>query len=471
MRTCLVSLSLLSTALVACSGDPPAPSEVRARIADDLRHVLTEGKAAMDGSTANLPSSAAFGFATSALDSTGAARLAEPVARLFETKDRRLAFDDESSADFDPDDIIDYLNQKLFTDANYLGDGVYKVPASLVCEETVYDDTTNTETTSIDPECAQRLAQAQLRIRVEEDDGLRFWIQLDANHDEPLGILLRHDEVALTVDLDDATDAMIALAQVFGEEAPNADLSGQITGSLKILGDAHASASLSFDRALSIRFADQGVALDSDGAFRFASAAGEIASVDLDGTAERAALDLGLGETSVHVPGDELDPRATDVLLGGATVAATFEDSTLTLDNISLGTKTTTVSVGGEQALAIDLNANDGRALDATITVDPATGNETLAVSPRLDLQLATNHALLDEEAPVYDVTRVLLDGSLRGSPEGDHVEVLSGSFSIATSPSEYGFSANAGECVFATEIYDDTTFSSWTQYSVGTCP
>jgi hypothetical protein len=471
MRTALVSLSLLSTALLACGGDdPPAPSDVRARIADDLHHVLTEGKAALDGSTANLPGGAAFGFATTALESAGAARLAEPVTRLFEAKYRRLGVDGESTIDFDPDEIIDYLNQKLFTDANYLGDGVYKVPSSLVCEETIYDPDTNTESTSIDPECAQRLAQAELRIRVEQDEGLRFWIQLDANHDEPIGILLRHDEVALTVNLDDATDAMIALAQVFGEEAPNADLAGQITGSLKILGEAHASASLSFDRALESRVADQGVALDSDGAFRFTSAAGEIVAVDLDGTAERAGLDLGLGETTAHVPGDEIDPRATDVLLGGASVAATFEAGTLTLDNLSLGTQTTTVSIGGEQAIAVDLNANDGRALDATITVDPATGDETLAVSPRLDLQMTTNHALLDEEAPVYDITRVLLDGSLRGSSEGDQVEVVSGAFSITTSPAEYGFTANAGDCVFATEMYADTTFSSWTQYSVGAC-
>ncbi len=470
MRTRLVSLSLISTALVACSGDAPAPSDVRARIADDLHHVLTEGKAAIDGSTANLPTGSAFGFATTALDSAGAARLAAPVARLFEAKDRRLAVDGEDTADFDPDAIIDTLNQELFTDANYLGDGIYEVPASLVCEETIYDPDTNTESTSIDAECAQRLAQAELRIRVEEDDGLRFWIQLDANHDEPLGILLRHDEVALTVDLDDASAAMTALAQVFGEDAPNADLAGQITGSLKILGTAHASASLSFDRAIAISFADEGVALDADGAYRFASAAGDIVTVDLDGTAEQAALDVGLGETTAHLPGDAEDPRATDVLLAGATVQASYQDNTVTLDNISLGSQTTTVSVGGQQALAIDLNPSDGRSLSATVTVDPTTGDETLAVSPRLDLQMTTNHTLLEDEPPVYDITRVQLDGSLRGSAEGERVEVVSGTFAIATDPAQYGFSAAAGECVFATEMYDDTTFSSWTQYSVGAC-
>jgi hypothetical protein len=469
MRTPLVTLSLFSTALIACSADPPPPSEVRARIAEDLRYVLTESQAAMDGSTANLPSAAPFRFATGALDGTGAARLLPSVSRLLVAKDRKLSVDGDS-ADFDPDAIVDLLNQRLFTDKNYLGNGIYKVPPELVCEETIYDDNTQTESTAIDPECAQRLAQAQLRVRVEEDDGLRFWVQLDANHDEPLGVLLRHDELAVTVNLDEATDAMIALAQVFGEPAPNADLAGQLTGSLKIQRHAHATAALAFDRALAIKVADQGVSLDGDAAFRFSSAAGDIVSVELDGNAAQANFSLGLGETTAHVPGDELDPRSRDFTLGGATVDASYRGSTLTLANLSLGTKTTTVSVGGQRALAIDLNASAGHKLDATLALDPVTGSETLVVSPRLDLQIAQDHALLGDEPPVYDITRVLLDGSLRAAPSSDQIEVVSGSFSIATDPAQYGVSATAGQCVFATEMYDETTLSSWTQYSVGAC-
>jgi hypothetical protein len=462
MRTALVSLSLLSTTLLACSDDPPAPTDVRARIGDDLRYILTEGKAAMDGSTQALPSGAAFGFATRTLEQ---ARLAEPLARLFPSvKDRNQSLDGEEEADFDPDAIIDTLNNELFTDANYLGNGVYRVPASLVCSETVYDDTTNTTQEVIDQECAANLLKADVRVRVAQDDGLRFWLQLDANHDEPLGILLRHDELAVTVDLDDATDAMIALAQVFGETAPNANLSGQVTSSLKIHGHAHASASVSFDRALSIKFAEQGIGLDSDGAFRFASAAGDIFAIELDGNAPKADLDLGLGLTTAHLPGDEFEP-SSELVLGGATVNASFQGNTLTLNNISLGNQTTTFSTGGVQNLSIDLNKNDGRKLNATIVADSVTGSETLTVSPRLDLQ-----TFVDDEPSPYNVSRVQLDGSLRGFEGSDVIEVVSGSFAITTDPAQYGFSAIAGQCVTATEIYDETTYESWTQYSVGAC-
>ena len=209
---------------------------------------------------------------------------------------------------------------------------------------------------------------------------------------------------------------------------------------------------------------------DSDAATRFTSAAGEIIAIDLDAHASKASLGLGLGATTAHIPGYELDPAATDLALGGATVNASFQGDTLTLENISLGSTQTTVNIGGQQAVAIDLNPADGRKLDATISVDAVTGDETLVVSPRLDLRNAINHVVLGDEQPMYDVTRVQLEGSLRGSSLGDVVEVLSGSLSVETNPAQYGFSASAGQCVTSTEEYDDVTFTSYTSYAVGAC-
>lgn len=471
--TPLLTLSLLSTALIACGDGPPDPSEVRSALRNDLGHVLREGQASMDATT-NMPSGTAFGFATIALGGTdGAAlRAMAPVSRFLndlnpDLRDGTAGFDEETGSDA----VIQMLEQELFTDANYLGDGVFRVPASLVCEQTTYDPDTGIETTSIDPDCAQKLDLAQLRIRVaSEDDGLRFYIQVDANHDEPLAFFLSHTKLAVTLDLDEATAAMAALAPIFGETAPNADLSGEITGAIEIRGAAHAGVSLSFDRALSIKFADQGVDLDGANATRFTSAAGTIIAVDLDAHATKASLDLGLGKTTAHIPGDALEPQATDFSLGGATVSARYQANTLTLTNISLGDTTTTLSKGGVQGLAIDLNPADGRSLDATITTDPVSGDETLEVSPRLDLRTSVDHAVLGDEAPVYDVTRVQLTGSLRGSAFGDVVEVLSGSLAVDTNPADYGFAAIAGQCVQSTDVFDDVTYTSYTTYAVVAC-
>lgn len=478
MRLPLLTLSILSTSLLACGSDePPTPTEVRSSL-QDLAHVLREGQAATDA-TASLPSGGAFGFATIALGgSDGAAvRALAPLSRRITervaapSRDRQANFDENEDGSIDTDAIVDELEQELFTDANYLGNGVYRVPASLVCETSLYDETTGETTTSIDPECASDLEQAQLRVRVADDgDGIRFFVQIDANHDEPLSFFLAHDELAITINLDDATDAMLAMAQVLGEEAPNADLAGEITGSMRILGTAHARLALSFGRPLSIKFADAGVGLDSDAAFRFTSAAGEIIGVELDANTPAGAFDLGLGTTTIHIPGDEYDPASRDINLGGATVNASFQGSTVSFENISLGTQTTTVSVGGQQAISIDLNPADGRKLNATISVDATTGDETVEVSPRLDLQTSVDHAVLGDEAPVYDTTRVQIDGSLRGNELSGQVEVLSGSVTVTTNPSQYGFTASAGQCVQSTEVYDDVTFTSYTTYAVGSC-
>jgi hypothetical protein len=471
--TSLLTLSLLPLALAACGDDPPSPTEVRTAIHDDLGYVLHEGKAASDASTANLPSTSVFSLAT--VDPTGgAARVLAPLTdRITTAVKNRQSLTGDSVTMFDPDAITMTLEQELFTDANYLGDGVYRVPASMVCETTVYNPDGST-TQSIDPDCAAQLDKIQLRVRVaSEDGGIRFYIQLDANHDEPLSIFLAHDKLAITINLDDATDAMIALAQIEGQQAPNADLSGSITGSLQILGAAHARVALSFDRAISIKLADQGLPLDGPDATRFTSAAAQVIDVELDGNAPKAKLALGLGETTAHIPGDAtLVPAepARDVDLGGFTVSASFQGNTLSLDNISLGSKTTTVSVGGQQAVAIDLNPNNGRSLSATIVADPATGSEELHVTPRLEIVESINHTLLGDEPPVYDVTHVLLDGVLRGSDASTQVQVVSGSFAIETNPAQYGFSASAGQCVSGTDTYDSTTYTYFTQYSVGAC-
>jgi hypothetical protein len=77
---------------------------------------------------------------------------------------------------------------------------------------------------------------------------------------------------------------------------------------------------------------------------------------------------------------------------------------------------------------------------------------------------------VLGDTPPVYDVMRVLLDGSLRGSDASTQVEVATGSFSLATSPAGHGFTASAGQCVTSTDVIDTATGRSYTQYTVGAC-
>lgn len=472
--TSLLTLSLLSLGLVACS-DPPPPSEVRARITDDLGHVLRESAAATEGATAELAGGGTFGLLERALgqaDSGTTFRTLRDVATRLTGTGRTASRAPFAPADpveggLDTDAIVAELNQTIFTDANHVGDGVYAIPVELACETTTWDDLGN-EITQLDPDCAAQWDKLALRIRVEgDDDELRFALQLGAGHDEPLILGLTHTSLALTVDLDEAEAATRALASAFGEEAPNARIAGRLTGKLAVLGPAHVEASLTIDRALAIAVADAGVSLDGPDAVRFGSAAGKITSVELDGNAATGTFSVGLGATTVHAPGAD----GFDLDLAGATATAELAaGQPLRLTNLSLGDRTTTLTRNGAVALAIDLNADAGRKLDATITADAVTGLETLTVTPKLDVSIAIDHAALGDTAPVYDVTRLVLDGSLRGGATTDQVEVVTGTFAISTSPAQYGFSATAGQCVASSEAFDQTLGEYFTQWSVGTC-
>jgi hypothetical protein len=476
-RPSLLAVSILAgLGLAACGDEPPAPDEVRARISADLAGVLREANAAYVGGTEAMPGAAASAVVDRMLggDSTVALRVRSAVATLAAPRAGGGARPLEEP--YSPDDDVAILTQKLFTDENHLGDGIYQVPASLVCAETTIDGSGNPIET-IDPACADKLAQAQLRVRVEKSgDQLRFAIQIGEDHDEPLTIGLEPNAVSVTVDLDDAWRAAVTLAPLFGEDLPNAQLAGQITGRLEILGAAHAKATLDIDRAISIAFAEAGVALDGPDAYRFSSAAAKVLALELDGHGQRGSYALGLGATAAHVLVDTLVGTQTtreryELDLPGLTARAAFAaGQPLELTGVSLGDRTASISRNGQRASAIDLNPDDGRAFGATIALDPATGRETVAVSPKLDLRLFVDHGAWGEPAPVYDVTQIVLDGSVRGDATADRLEVVTGSFRISTNPAGYGFTAAAGQCVSAAEVEDVPSGDFYTRWTVGAC-
>jgi hypothetical protein len=474
----LVAALLPSIGLFACTDDPPPPpSELRERLAANLGYIGQETQASLDAAQATLPASSSgvtlglFGAsdpqpiatarASTSPDTWFANRIA---AAVIERGARRLAAlvptDGASGTGFDQQ--IQYLNEHLFTDANYLGDGIYQIPAEMVCTTTV-DITGNT---TIDATCAHQVELAELRVRVSQHDGtLRFSIQLDAAHDEPLSFELSHTSLEVSVDLDATSRAIAALAPVLGADTPNATLAGQVTGKLDVLGPAHIRLALTIDRALAIKVADPGQDLDGPTAFRFTSAAAEVTTFEVNGVANTGSLAIDVHATTVHTPSN------SDLDLPGVSVNAKLAaNQPLQLTQIGLGDRTTVLTYNGARALAIDLNPSDGRSLAATLSHDPATGVSTLEVAPRLDLQLAIDHATLEDTAPVYDVTRVQLDGSIRGRDNSRQVEIVSGSLALTTNPASYGFSAAAGQCVTSTTVADSTTGQLYTQYSVVSC-
>jgi len=467
----LLTLPLLSSlALIGCTEDPPTPNEVRSSITSDFGNVVREANAAFSGASDVLPSSLPLSMVNRALGTSTSAGvdLRSVTARLVAPHAGVLSATGTTTIDTDAE--VAYLNDKLFTDANHVGDGIYQVPASLVCTRTTIDSS-GTATETVDAKCAEQFAKANLRIRTAKDGGaLLFAIQLDADHDEPLTLTLTHTSIALTADLDGTQRAFVALAPLFGEDVPNAALSGQVTGKLEILGTAKAKAQLTIDRALSIKFAKAGVDLAGAEAFVLSSAAAEAFSVTLDGTAKAGSLAVGLGETALKIPATDPGKRFELDLPGVTATASLATGQPIQLTHVGLGSRTTTVTIGGVRAQTIDVNPQDGRSFGATVSHDPTAGTDTFAFSPKLDLQMTADHAVLGDAKPVYDTTRVLIDGSLRSNEATSQVEVLTGSASITTNPASYGFTASAGQCVTSTDKVDPTTGASFTQWTVAAC-
>jgi len=261
-----------------------------------------------------------------------------------------------------------------------------------------------------------------------------------------------------------------ALATLFNEDLPNVALAGHVTTKLEILGAAKLRASTTIDRDLSIKGAKTGASLDGPDALVLTSAKAEAFSITLDGNAKSGSFAVGLGETTMKLPAFTNNKRF-ELDLPGATANATFTaGQPLTLTRIGLGNHTTTVSLDGARAETIDINPHDGRAFDATVSRDPTTGKETITVTPKVDLELSVDHTVLGDTPPVYDVTQVLLDGSVRTSDASNQIEVVTGSFGIATSPTGHGFTASAGQCVTSSSAVDPATSRSYTQYTVGAC-
>lgn len=468
LRPLALLLTTASLGLTAC-GDPPPPSEVRSRLATDLSYVLREAAAAAEATARAVPGGAALGALDRALAATGLAddglalRARAAVAGLARGADRAAARPTDPAG---TDPLVTLLTERLFTDESYLGDGIYAVPPELVCAESPL-----AAAPAVDPQCAADLAKAELRVRVSGDrDELRFAIQLGADRDEPLTIGLERAAVSLTVDLDDAIRAAAALARAFGEELPNAALSGQLTGRLAITGPARVTATLDVERPIAIALAEAGAPLDGPDAIRLRSAKARVLAIDLDGAAERGSFALGLGATSAHLvagSGSSRERLELDLpaLRGTAAIAP---GEPLRLSGISLGDRAITVKRNGALGLAIELNPEHGRTLAATITADPS-GRDTIAVSPRLDLRLATDHAVLGDPAPVYDVTRIVVEGTLRADDARDQLEVLAGQLQLVASPASYGVAATAGQCVRSAAAITPAG-QPYTRWTAGAC-
>lgn len=185
-----------------------------------------------------------------------------------------------------------------------------------------------------------------------------------------------------------------------------------------------------------------------------------------------ALLELRLGETEVDLPAGTDGTRhgfAMHALNAGISLdlfpGDLFTKALFIVDDLSFAGPLT-LSRDGATARTFDLNPDDGGKLSFAITNQP-----TLSFSPvkKLDLRMTTDHAVLGDKVPTFDVSRILLDGKVVPTASPDRIKLSDSTFQLDTKPAEHGFAATVGQCVTGTE--NTAANPPFVQWSVAACP
>jgi hypothetical protein len=312
-----------------------------------------------------------------------------------------------------------FLEERVFIDANYEGDGVYRLRGEDFCPA---DELTGAP----DPQCVADFNEAELRVRaVLAGDGLDLTLLVGPDRVEPLTVELRSDRITVIVDLGAAKAAAAHIAAVTGTavELPRI-LEGVVSAELVLNGPADVTVSFAIRQA---------VRVEGDleaGSYLFSSAAKDpLFRARGEGAARRLSIDLDIGQTAVSFPWDSFsfdeteDPTPVSGQLAvdakGLSGSVVLEEgiSQLRLSNIGLGEGKSTIKLDDYEILSWLLNADSGSRFGLTVT--PTTdGTARFAFDPELDFQLGVDLQPFADAGDVVEpyllgeVYRVEIDGT-----------------------------------------------------------
>lgn len=448
----------LSALAFGCGGSSGAePGDVQGQIS---AHIPGLFDAAKDGADQAAGSTALAGLTDSlaSIDSLGM-----PFQLAPGTTDDGTALRTFSLEDGDPtgDEIAQWLNDNIFTDANYVGDGQYRIPADLVCADP--------ETGAVDPECADMWNQVDVRIHAElAGDGIDFTLLIGPNDAAPLLVEVRSDRLTLAVDLGGAAAAVDHVASVTGESADLPEvLEGVVALTLRIPSENAVSFELAVREAIAIEVAGASP-------MSFSTAAKDpLAQLLIDGVEREIVASFDLGRTTLSMPWSEWDwtSLATGTMnldWQGLSFTAVVADGSnqIAIGNIGLGDGTSTLSLDDTALVSIDLNADSGRRFDLTLSPDPAGGLPIASFDPGMDLTVDVFMQPLADAGDFVDPW--LLDDTYRFAIEGDQpatqsiagdanlgtpgaLRVQSGTMTVSSTTDSVV--VNAGQCLVADTV------------------
>jgi hypothetical protein len=318
----------------------------------------------------------------------------------------------------------------------------------------------------LDEECARFFGRVDVRLRlIRSGAGHEVELQVGGERVRPLTLYIDPSRITATAELQAVKSAVLVVASRLEEPDPGLPTVMRGAFQLALTKDGERSATFALSLLDMIEVRDD----QERSAFRTAAASPAL-SVRLDGDARKIRSWASVGLTEVITPLDDnvRRPASPDLrvvvagLYGQGTVD--LNEEKLVFQNVGLGAGPSFAEVRGQRIVELNLNAQDKRGFDATVTVAP-DGTPRLALAPRFDLDLMFKLALIKAElsspppAHLEDETyRLLVDGAGGQGPvlepfedrEGQRtgVRVVSGQVSLSSSKVPAAVNAAAGQCL-----------------------
>lgn len=263
--------------------------------------------------------------------------------------------------------LVQHLIVEIFDPANYEGDGVWRVPGAAVCGGA----------------CAAVVDTLGLRLRVRLRFPLALELALLFGEERALAgtLTLRIGSIALAVELPVARDIAAAAEAAAGRDWPVPEaLGGRVTAEIRRDGLRYVTLEVGLPEGVHVELGALAVDVDrSDPVFTLTVWPAEGAAV----------VDLAVARVQVWYP-----PVYVDVPAVTAGVELRRGSGRILATGLGLGDRTTEAWLGAERLVAIDLNADAGRALDLTIARQDQ-GLPLFSLAPRLELAAALHLAPL----------------------------------------------------------------------------
>ena len=387
--------------------------------------------------------------------------------------------EEESSFDARPDfergvdEMVSFLNTKVFVDAN-LESSTSTSATYLIGPDTVCGDV------NPDAECVSGIRDLELRVVVTSPNqgDVSFDILLGSARHNPISIDVWQDTLAVQADLGAARSSMQHVATIAGEPEIMEGLPDTMSGRMRMAlqrPDANTlTAGFSVLQAIQIADAKEGYSAQIDATQDAATMRADIAAKTIELGVNWGAIDLAGPIKNYEYSydeqtGQEIESSTTFDMamhLGGLTGSTVFQaaQDSLELTGIGLGQTTSTLDIDGKRVVSVDLNAQDGRAVDLKVS-RTLEGNARVEVS-KVDLVTALKfgqlaHAVDDLDVPEWaldETLKVLVDGATPNVIEitDDLIRAVSGKITISSTHLGQTIEVSGDQCLVPVETYDD---------------